>query len=150
MLSAIATHSKMIRYLSLLFIIVVTSSCHDRQGARSMNQPSRPLLEIRSLVVDKGDTSAYYDLFNAYLDNSKQDEDFFYYAYVMAFKHHYPKAYMDGFIILSNLYGVDITKDSVSLKGMDSTTKELAIDFLKGAASNHYLDAASIYQRISF
>jgi hypothetical protein len=138
----------MIRYFSLLLIMGVTYSCNDHEGARSMNQPSRPLSEIRSLVVNTGDTSAYYKLFNAYLDNSTQDEDFFYYAYVMAFKHHYPKAYMDGFVILSNLYGVDITKDSISLKGMDSTTRQLAIDFLKGAATHHY-DAAGIYQRIS-
>jgi len=132
----------------MFFLLVGTIACSDRQtnNARTMNQPSRPISEIKRLVVEKGDSNAYYDLFYAYVDNDKQNTDLLYYSYLMAFKYNYPKAYIDVFNILCSLY--DIRADSINLTRMDDTSKKLAFECMKRAAALNYSDTKKIYQSL--
>src|SRR5205823_2798303 len=132
----------------MFFLLVGTPSCSDKQtkNARNMNQPSRPIAEIKRLVVEKGDSNAYYDLFYAYVDSDKQNTDLLYYSYLMAFKYHYPKACMDVFDILCRMYNMDA--NSINLSRMDDTSRKLALECVKSASELNYLDTKKIYDSL--
>ena len=85
---------------ALIFISFSILSCQRTENKSknySINQASRPILELKNLVIDKGDSTAYYELYYDFVDKDEQNKELLYYAYIMAFKYNYPKAYMDVF-----------------------------------------------------
>ena len=132
-------------YLKILLVSVIILSCHqkDKEKPISINQPTRSFKELKNLVVLKGDTSAYYELFYAYVDNATENTDLFYYSYIMAFKYHYRKAYIDVYFSLCHLYNIYPSEmDDITI--MDPQSKQLAIECLKQGVKLKYIDSTSV------
>jgi TPR repeat protein len=113
---------KYIYFFILLFMVV---GCNFRkEKGIPVNYSEIPDWELEKLVIEKGDTSAYYDLFVVYLDYSF--EKFLPYALIMANRYNYPQAYYDVYDRLWNLYENPDT--------LDTTTKKMALEYLEKAA----------------
>jgi hypothetical protein len=136
--------------IRILFFSLLIFSCNQKKSENtfSINQSRKPLKDLQNLVINKGDTSAYYELFNESVDRAVENSELFYFSYVMAFKYNYPKAYIDVFSTLCQTYNIDIEADKINLNGMDIQTKRLAMECLKRAADSNYLDSKSIYQSL--
>ena len=131
----------------MLLISTLLLSCNNSDKKSiineevSMNQTSKSLSELGSLVIDDGDTLAYYDLSVAYLDMS-HPEEFLVYALIMANKYDYPQAHFDVYSCLVNVYYSDITK-------IDEITATLAIKYLKSAAKKGHEQAQEMVKEFS-
>jgi TPR repeat protein len=83
---------------------------------------TRPIDELKDLVLLKGDTGAFEELAIAYL-NEKYDEEFLIYSMVMANKYNYPRAYYYVYYCLTTVFehhsGI-----------IDESTKVLAIKYI--------------------
>lgn len=116
-------------FFILLFMIM---SCNFKKDKGiPINYSETPDSKLEKLVIDKGDTSAYYDLFVVYLDYSS--EKFLPYALIMANKYNYPQAYYDVYDCLWNFYE--------SSDSLDITTKIMALEYLQNAAQRGHTQA---------
>jgi hypothetical protein len=120
-------------YYILLFLTIVSCNSKSEKGI-PMNYSERSDSELEKLVIEKGDTSAYYELFVVYLDYPF--EKFLPYALIMANKYNYQQAYFDVYDRLWNLY------DNPDL--LDNTSKKMAIEYLQKAASRGHTQAKDI------
>jgi len=81
--------------LYILLIAVSSISCQQKKQQQveviTMNN-TRPINELKELVLLKGDTAAYDELATAYLTD-KYNEEYLLYSLVMANKYNYPRAY---------------------------------------------------------
>ena len=50
-----------------LIISCVLSCSHSTEKVKSMNSSIRNIKELRKLIIENGDTSAYYELYIQYL-----------------------------------------------------------------------------------
>lgn len=134
--------------VKLFFAVLFFISCnHNEKKSFSINQPTKSIASLKNSVINKGDTSAYYELFNEYVDNSSEN-NFFYYSYVMAFKYNYPKAYVDVFIMLCKVYNINTEADKINLSKMDLQSQKIALECMKRASQLNYLDSKKIYESI--
>ncbi|MBP5426524.1 MAG: hypothetical protein J6Y29_01280 [Clostridiales bacterium] len=117
-------------YIFILLFMIMSCDLKKDKGV-PMNYREIPDSVLEKLVIEKGDTSAYYDLFVSYLDYSP--EKFLPYALIMANKYNYPQAYYDVYDRLWYLY-----ENSDSL---DVTTKKIALEYLEKAAQKGHTQA---------
>ena len=94
----------------------------------SMNN-TRPIKELKKLVLSKGDTIAYKELRIAYLSVDYYEEEFLLYSIIMADKYNYPKAYYYVYMCLTSVFESHHYADKI-----DRKTKELALKYLKEGA----------------
>lgn len=108
-----------------------TKTLNERNVGRvkSMNEPSRPMTELEYLVLEKGDTNAYYELDIAYLDYGHGD--FFKFAKVMADKYDYTQAYFD--VYFQALKSTQREGTTLSLDSCTLEERNLAIKYLRMA-----------------
>lgn len=99
-----------------------------------MNDPGRPIRELKELALEKGDTNAYESLSIAYLDYP--DGEFFPIAFKMANKYDYTQAYFDCYNAIldyNGVYSPDKPLDKIDLR-----TREMAMEYLIiGAIKGH-------------
>ena len=87
---------------------------------------TRPIEELKKLVISKGDTKAYYELQIAYLNVHYYGEEYLLYSIIMADKYNYPLAYFNVYHCLISI----LERHSEDGK-IDEKTKELALKYLK-------------------
>lgn len=134
--------------IKLFLAALILISCNQKEKKSfSINEPTKSISSLKSSVINNGDTSAYYELFNEYVDKSSED-DFFYYSYVMAFKYNYPKAYVDVFFILCKIYNIDTEVDKINLNKMDLQSQKIALECMKRASQLNYQNSKKIYESI--
>jgi len=114
----------------LLFLIALCSfSCkkeHEKYiEVVSMNN-TRPINELKKLVLSKGDTVAYNELETAFM-NEKYSEEYLLYSIVMADKYNYHRAYFHVYNCLTSVFEFNVGE-------IDEATKALAIKYLKKGA----------------
>jgi hypothetical protein len=130
------------------FAVLILASCNQKDNQSfTMSQATMSIASLKSAVINKGDTIAYYDLFNEYVDNNNES-DFFYYSYIMAFKYNYAKAYTDIFFTLCKIYNVDTDSGKINLSKMDEESKTLSLECMKRASELYYLNSKNIYKSI--
>jgi TPR repeat protein len=116
------------KYLFILTIIILIS-CKQK----SINTSLRSDKDLKDLVCLKGDTVAYEELSNVYIDYGYKD--FLPYALIMANKYNYPQACFDVYFCLWDIYG---KTGDIFLDDLDSTTQKMAIFYLrKGIELGH-------------
>jgi len=84
---------------------------------------TRPIDELKSLVLFKGDTRAYEELCTAYL-NEEYDEEFLIYSLFMANKYNHPRACYYVYHCLTSIY------ENHHNGKIDKETKTLALKYL--------------------
>ncbi len=99
--------------------------------------------KLRKLVFIDGDIKAYEELDIAYVDHPSGE--FLPYAFLMAHKYNYPKAYYDVFENLLKLDGCSIDYD---LTCLDKETKSLALKYFKTAINTG--DPSASYVLVHF
>lgn len=116
-------------FILIIVSVFVFMSCdmkstktNSNEVVRSMNQPTVSESELKNAVLYKGDKSAYDELSISYLDHSFQEE-FLFYALIMANKYDYPQAYFDVYFYLTQAFSSDVNK-------MDESSANLAIEYL--------------------
>jgi TPR repeat protein len=87
---------------------------------------TRPISELKELVLTKGDTAAYDELAIAFL-NEQYYEEYLIYSIFMANKYHYPRAYFQVYCCLT----FDLEYHT---KSLDEETIALAVTYLKKGA----------------
>lgn len=129
---------KMKKIIVILLAISSLFGCGDslNDNAISMNTANRSDAELRQLIIQKGDSSAYYELSTQYLDYGYQD--FLFYALTMANKYNYPQAYYDVYCCLIEMY---LPAD---LYLIDENTATIAINYLIMAANMRHEHAQEI------
>lgn len=99
-----------------------------------MNDPVRPISELKELALEKGDTNAYETLSIAYLDYPSGE--FFPIALTMANKYDYTQAYFDCYMAILDYNGVYSPENPIDK--IDLKTRNLAIEYLIiGAMKGH-------------
>lgn len=122
-------------FIHYVFIVLMFLSCNfKKEKVIPMNYSERSDSELEKLVIEKGDTTAYYELSINYLDYPS--ERFLPYALIMANKYNYPQAYFDVYDRLWYLYD--------SPDSLDNTSKEMALEYLRKAASKGHIQAREI------
>lgn len=111
----------------LIVILLCSFSCkqkfkHYGERVITMNQ-TRPINELKELVLLKGDSLAYEELWVAFM-NEKFNQEYLIYSIVMADRYNYPHAYYYVYYCLTS---VSEYKAGV----IDEETKMLAIKYLK-------------------
>ncbi len=91
---------------------------------------TRPKEELIPLVK-QGDAIAY-DALSIYFSCSENSEELLPYAFLMANKYNYKKAYYDVFDCFWSIYAE--TGSIVLLDNLDATTRNLALEYLKKGA----------------
>lgn len=119
-----------------LIVSCVLSCSHSTKEVKSMNSSTRSINELRKLIIENGDTSAYYELYIQYLDFESQD--FLVYAMIMANKYDYPQAYFDVFDCLTEPFFQNCTFMD---EKMDEKTASIAINYLLLAAEKGHEQA---------
>ncbi|MGE5436665.1 MAG: hypothetical protein ACM3O3_05505 [Syntrophothermus sp.] len=112
-------------YILLLIAIVFVSCKQKRERAIeviTMNN-TRPINELKELVLLKGDTVAYDELETAFM-NEKYKEEYLIYSMIMANKYNYPRAYFQVYYCLVSIY-------EHHLGTIDLETKTLALKYLR-------------------
>lgn len=109
----------------ITFISLISCKNNVKEDAISINSAMRSDNELEQLIIQKGDSSAYYELSMQYLDYGY--ERFLPFALIMANKYDYPQAYFDTYSCLWNICGSDGNK-------LDSTTQKMAIEYLQKAS----------------
>jgi len=93
----------------------------------SMNN-TRPIQELKKLVLSKGDTIAYKELRIAYLNVDYYEQEYLLYSIIMADKYNYPKAYYYVYMCLTSIF------EWHHYGKIDERTKKLALKYLKEGA----------------
>ncbi|NOU46583.1 MAG: hypothetical protein HOO86_05905 [Bacteroidales bacterium] len=113
----------------LLVIAIVLISCKQRKEHSleviTINN-TRPINELKELILLKGDTVAYDELAIAYL-NEKYEEEYLIYSIVMANRYNYHRAYFQVYDCLTSIF-----EHHVGV--IDEETKALAISYIKRGA----------------
>jgi len=91
----------------------------------SMNN-TRPIKELKKLVLSKGDTIAYKELSIAYINVRYYEEEFLLYSIIMADKYNFPKAYYYVYKCLTSIFEFHQYTGKI-----DEKTKKLALKYLK-------------------
>lgn len=115
----------------LIVIFLCSLSCkqkfkHYGERVITMNQ-TRPINELKELVLKKGDIAAYDELSIAYL-NEKYLAEYLLYSIIMADKYNYPRAYFQVYHCLTYAYKFNLHSE------FDEDTKNLALKYLKMGA----------------
>ncbi|TWF32858.1 hypothetical protein FHW36_113113 [Chitinophaga polysaccharea] len=138
--------------LSILLLVflpfLACQSAGTKNKTYSINESKRSIIELRQEILDKGDSLAYHDLYFKFVDSDNEYNELFFYAYVMAFKYNYPKAYMDVFFILCKMYNVKVEEGPINLTSMDTVSKNLAVESVRRAALMNYLDTKEIFKSL--
>lgn len=111
-------------YKFLLLFMIILSSCNESQ-MKSMNQPDKPLKELKEKVIKTGDVQSYEELSTAYMDYSIGE--FLPYALLMANKYNYPRAYYDVYESLVLMQSVG----QGTIDSLDPKTLTMALEYLK-------------------
>lgn len=110
----------------LVFVAIFLISCQQKKEQPveviTMNN-TRPINELKELVLLKGDTMAYDELKTAYLTD-KYKEEYLLYSIVMANKYNYPPAFYQVYNCLTSVF-------EYSKLNIDERTIALAIKYLK-------------------
>ena len=80
---------------TIFFLFLLSSQnafSQEKEPLRSSITPRPPVEECRKLILEKGDTTAYYGLFWT-LAREKREADYFFYSLFMTEKYNYEKAY---------------------------------------------------------
>lgn len=117
------------------------SESNSNEIVRSMNQPTVSESELKKAVLYKGSTSAYDELSISYLDHSIQEE-FLFYAMIMANKYNYPQAYFDVYFYLTLTFSTDISN-------IDDKSANLAVEYLLKAYEREHHQAKDIVEEYS-
>lgn len=127
---------KIIIFIFLLFLLGCKNNSKagmgsDSENVISMNDSCISEDSLKKAVLLSGDTTAYYDLSNLYLDK-KYQEEFLLYAIIMANKYRYPQAYFDVFNCIMNAFFTEISS-------IDEQSAKLGIEYLfKAADKGHH------------
>ncbi len=128
-------------------LLLLFCSCNNikiKDRGRAMNDPNRPMNELESLVLEKGDTNAYYELDVAYLDY--EHGEFFKFAKVMADKYDYTQAYFD--VYFQTLKSTQREDATLSLDSCTLEERNLAIKYLKMAERKGHHQAKDEIQQL--
>lgn len=117
------------------------SESNPNEIVRSMNQPTVSESELKKAVLYDGSTSAYDELSVSYLDHNFQEE-FLFYAMIMANKYDYPQAYFDVYFYLTQTFSRDI-------KSIDERSAKLAIEYLLKSYEKGHHQAKDIVEEYS-
>ncbi len=136
-----------IKFILISLSLLLAYSCNNLENedkVRAMNDPSRPMIELESLVLEKGDTNAYYELDIAYLDY--EHGEFFKFAKVMADKYDYTQAYFD--VYWQTLKSTQREETTLSLDSCTLEERNLAIKYLKMAERKGHHQAKDEIQQL--
>ncbi len=136
-----------IKFILISLSLLLAYSCNNLENedkVRAMNDPSRPMIELESLVLEKGDTNAYYELDIAYLDY--EHGEFFKFAKVMADKYDYTQAYFD--VYSQTLKSTQREETTLSLDSCTLEERNLAIKYLKMAERKGHHQAKDEIQQL--
>ena len=136
-----------IKFILISLSLLLAYSCNNLENedkVRAMNDPSRPMIELESLVLEKGDTNAYYELDIAYLDY--EHGEFFKFAKVMADKYDYTQAYFD--VYWQTLKSTQREETTLSLDSCTLEERNLAIKYLKMAERKGHHQAKEEIQQL--
>ena len=135
------------KFILISLSLLLAYSCNNLENedkVRAMNDPSRPMIELESLVLEKGDTNAYYELDIAYLDY--EHGEFFKFAKVMADKYDYTQAYFD--VYWQTLKSTQREETKLSLDSCTLEERNLAIKYLKMAERKGHHQAKDEIQQL--
>lgn len=126
----------------IILLLMGLLGCNNKKNSveRSMNTSIRSVKELEVLVLEKGDSSAYYTLRNQYFDYGY--ERFLPYALVMANRYDYSQAYFDVFDCLLLAYGTEW--DDIAL--LDSASRNMAIEYLEKASKKGHSQAKEVLE----
>jgi cellulose synthase/poly-beta-1,6-N-acetylglucosamine synthase-like glycosyltransferase len=125
---------KRIYYLIIAILVIISGIfiifhfSHDKPKlvkSVSLNN-TRPIKELKKLVLSKGDTIAYKELSIAYLNVPFYEEEYLLYSIIMADKYKFPKAYFNVYWCLTSIFEFHIYTGKI-----DEKTKDLALKYLK-------------------
>lgn len=114
---------------------------NSKEVVRSMNQPTVSESELKEAILYNGNTSAYDELSVSYLDHNFQEE-FLFYAMIMANRYDYPQAYFDVYFYLTQTFSRDI-------KSIDERSAKLAIEYLLKSYEKGHHQAREIVEEFS-
>lgn len=109
----------------------------------SMNN-TRPIKELKKLVLSKGDTIAYIELRIAYFNVDYYEEEFLLYSIIMADKYNYPKAYYYVYKCLTSIF------EWHHYGKIDEKTKNLALKYLKEGAELNDSESTNELSKLYF
>jgi len=109
----------------------------------SMNN-TRPIQELKKLVLSKGDTIAYKELRIAYFNVDYYEEEFLLYSIIMADKYNYPKAYYYVYKCLTSIF------EWHHYGKIDEKTKILALKYLKEGAELNDSESTNELSKLYF
>jgi TPR repeat protein len=117
---------KLNRIVLLILVLIFSTSCKSKNERQieviTMNQ-TRPINELKKLVLTKGDTLAYDELEIAFL-HEKYREEYLIYSIIMADKYNYPRAYFQVYHCLTSAFE---NHNGV----IDEATKKMALNYLQ-------------------
>ena len=110
--------------------MIVLISCNEPK-IQSINQPTKPLEELKERVRRSGDAQAYEELSTAYMNEGISE--ILPYSLLMANKYNYPQAYYDVYesLVLMQSVGQN-TIDSLDVKTLDMALEYLKLSSDKG------------------
>ncbi len=122
-----------IKHIAVISLIIVALGCNRNSEVveRSMNDYGYDMDSLRRLVIQKGDTTAYGDLYIMALDYDPNE--MMPYTFIMASKYDYPPAYIDFCHSLMDLYNLDRSKDTIDFSLVDKDTRVLLFHYLRKA-----------------
>lgn len=114
---------------SIIFGILTSILCYcnnEKGKPFPMNNSSVESIEkLSQLVIEQGDTAAFYQLSVDYMDSPF--DSYLYTSLIMANKYNYPPAYME---VYNCLTGLPNKKDFTELDDLDEKTRALALKYL--------------------
>lgn len=110
--------------------MIVLISCNEPK-IQSINQPTKPLEELKERVRRSGDAQAYEELSTAYMNEGISE--ILPCSLLMANKYNYPQAYYDVYesLVLMQSVGQN-TIDSLDVKTLDMALEYLKLSSDKG------------------
>ncbi len=120
-------------YIIIFFIIIsggfiyyrLQSVHYNANEVVSLND-TRPIDELKKLVLSKGDTLAYKELRIAYFNVEYYEQEYLIYSIIMADKYKFPRAYYYVYLSLTSIF------ERYHYAGkIDEKTRVLAIKYLK-------------------
>lgn len=118
---------------SIILICILFISCNQKNQLKSINQASESIIKLKNKVMHQGDIEAYETLETAYLDHPTGE--LLPYAMIMANKYDYPKAYLDVYEILGNIYNCSENTDTYyfDLDCVNENVRKRALEYLEKA-----------------
>jgi TPR repeat protein len=145
----------MINFLKGIIIILLIIGCNKKEKDYPINSITLKDKDYyENLALTKGDTSAYSNMNDYYMDYPI--EDILYPSIIMANKYEYHLAYLNVYEALTSQ---DHKKGVSELENLDNKTREMALDYLKKGAEkgnkeckkilgNHYLEGKYIEKNV--